>query len=410
MEVHYVVGDGLAVGAGRRWLLLSRVPSDALVEELFEAVRSSEPLSEVVARVVATDPELGVAAVDATVRPPARHSHGAAQVDPADGTLRLTLGSDSHATARAHRLVSGVAPAAELRLTGVDAGTGHRLIDGIPREILDAAGPDGPPPRRPRLHSSRGHSGPAVTADPTTGERAAGPAVPAPAPQYTPFPGEGTGEHPAATTGPRPTGAPVAGTEPESATVVRAPLGAGLPPVPDEPDAPESAGTPEVPAHLQSGTVASVLAVWCPAGHPTPVAAPTCRVCRAPVAPQQAREIPRPVLGGLRLPTGEVVPLDRGVVIGRRPAPLPGAEDWPHLVHLAPDLGFVSRLHLQLELDGWLVLARDLSSRGGTTLTPPGRPGFRMQAQEPYALEPGTVLNLAELYAVRFEVGPEVVA
>ena len=67
------------------------------------------------------------------------------------------------------------------------------------------------------------------------------------------------------------------------------------------------------------------------------------------------------------------MPLDRGVVIGRRPGPVPGTKDWPHLVHLPSTHAFVSRMHLQIELHGWDVLARDLGSRGGSTLTAPGR-------------------------------------
>ena len=118
--------------------------------------------------------------------------------------------------------------------------------------------------------------------------------------------------------------------------------------------------------------------------------------------------MPRPTLGGLRLPTGEVVPLERGVVLGRKPAPLEGSSDWPHLVHLPADHTFVSRMHLHIELDGWLVLARDLDSRGGTMLTMPGRDPEQMRAGESYVLEPGASLDLAEVYEVRFEIGPVV--
>jgi hypothetical protein len=113
-------------------------------------------------------------------------------------------------------------------------------------------------------------------------------------------------------------------------------------------------------------------------------------------------------LGGLRLPTGEVVPLDRGVVLGRKPAPLEDSTDWPHLVHLPSDHTFVSRMHLHIELDGWLVLARDLGSRGGTMLAMPGRDPEQMRSQESYVLEPGASLDLAEVYEVRYEVGPVV--
>ena len=113
----------------------------------------------------------------------------------------------------------------------------------------------------------------------------------------------------------------------------------------------------------------------------------------------------RPLLGGLRLPTGEVVPLDRGVILGRKPAPAEGSTDWPHLVHLPSDHSFVSRRHLQIELDGWDVVARDLESRGGTTIAPPGRDPQGMRPGEAYVLEPGTVLDMAHVYAVRFETG-----
>lgn len=113
----------------------------------------------------------------------------------------------------------------------------------------------------------------------------------------------------------------------------------------------------------------------------------------------------RPPLGGLRLPTGEVVPLDRGVILGRKPAPAQDSTDWPHLVHLPADHSFVSRRHLQIELDGWDVVARDLDSRGGTTIAPPGREPQRMTAGDAYVLEAGTVLDMAHVYAVRYETG-----
>jgi hypothetical protein len=159
------------------------------------------------------------------------------------------------------------------------------------------------------------------------------------------------------------------------------------------------------PAHLSHGTAPTVLAVSCPLGHLTPPASPQCRVCHQRVAPQEPRRVDRPTLGGLRLPTGEVVPLDRGVVLGRKPAPADGSTDWPHLVHLPRDHSFVSRRHLEIELDGWDVVARDLDSRGGTTIAAPGREAQRMRPRDAYVLEPGTVLDLAEVYAVRFETG-----
>lgn len=156
--------------------------------------------------------------------------------------------------------------------------------------------------------------------------------------------------------------------------------------------------------HLRHHTHETVLAVRCPAGHLTAAFDPTCRVCRLEVRDEEPERVPRPRLGGLVLPTGESVPLDRGVVLGRRPRPVPGAGDWPHLVHLPQDSTYLSRLHLQIELDGWMVLARDLGSRGGTTLRVPGRPPQRIRPEESHVLEPGHVLDLADVYPVRFEV------
>jgi hypothetical protein len=242
---------------------------------------------------------------------------------------------------------------------------GGRLIDGIPDSILAATGPDGPPPR-PRRRSAPERDYDTGSLSDTT----------EPAPGFVERISQGTHTtiHPAEV------------DDHDGSTVHR----------------------PDLASHLRHGTNETVLALSCPAGHLTPADSKVCRECRQPVAPQEPRRVPRPTLGGLRLPTGEVVPLDRGVVLGRKPAPLEDSTDWPHLVHLPSDHTFVSRMHLHIELDGWNVLARDLDSRGGTMLTMPGREPERMRSGEAYVLEPGCSLDLAEVYEVRFEVGPVV--
>ena len=73
-----------------------------------------------------------------------------------------------------------------------------------------------------------------------------------------------------------------------------------------------------------------------------------------------------------------------------------------------PGTPAMSRAEIQKwlkQLDGWDVVARDLDSRGGTTVAPPGREPQRMRPREAYVLEAGTVLDLAQVYAVRFETG-----
>ena len=129
-------------------------------------------------------------------------------------------------------------------------------------------------------------------------------------------------------------------------------------------------------------------------------------MCHQRVAPQEPRRVERPSLGGLRLPTGEVVPLDRGVILGRKPAPAEGSTDWPHLVHLPKDHSFVSRRHLADR-------ARRLGRRGARPRQPgrhhhrPARAASRSGCgpRDAYVLEPGTVLDMAHVYAVRFETG-----
>ena len=174
---------------------------------------------------------------------------------------------------------------------------------------------------------------------------------------------------------------------------------------PPTPSTPTTEPTPEPPVdHLGQNTRETVLAVHCPQGHVTPAATASCRVCHLAVPPQEPQRLPRPRLGVLHLPDGTQVPLDRGVVVGRQPAAAPSSEDWPHLVRLPPDHTYVSRSHLLVELDGWLVLATDLGSRGGTTLRAPGRAPERIRAGERYVWEPGQVLDLADGYEILYTV------
>ena len=396
VETRYAAGDGVLLGSGDHWVLVTDPGDDDVLEELWALVTGARPapgsMTEQVLAVLekcfdGDPPALAVVDLSPGGSTSVSRGRGHVHVVGADRILSLDGGTDPRELVPTRRLVAGVVAAsrAEVRplsqrvapppAPGEQAPVATPvLIDGIPAAILAATGPEGPPPARPRprpepvsamddtgsLHDTsepdpgfmeRIHGGGRTTIQPpASGPSDAGPR---------------TDEH-------------------DGATVHR------------------SAPAP----HLRHGTSDTVLAVSCPQGHLTSPSLPSCRVCHQRVAPQEPRRVPRPTLGGLRLPTGEVVPLDRGVVLGRKPAPLEGTGDWPHLVHLPPDHTFVSRMHLHIELDGWQVLARDLDSRGGTMLTMPGRDPARMRAGEAYVLEPGACLDLAEVYEVRFEVGP----
>jgi hypothetical protein len=394
VDARYTSGAGVLLGSGAHWVLLTDPADEQVVQEIWDVLSMTAPSgSTVVERVLAIvekafdgDPP-GMAVVDFTSGASTSLSRGTGHVRLAGPGRVLSLdgGSDPDELAPTRRLVGGVVAAQRVELRPISTRTApvHHaqeaeapsaasgMIDGIPAAILAAKGPDGPPPRT-RIRRPADDTGPLTDTsepDPLVAARIE----------------EGT-----RTTIRTP-------SEPHSAPAAELAVDSEV----DDHDG----STSLRPAHLSHSTTPTVLAVSCPLGHLTPPASPQCRVCHQRVAPQEPRRVDRPTLGGLRLPTGEVVPLDRGVVLGRKPAPADGSTDWPHLVHLPKDHSFVSRQHLEIELDGWDVVARDLDSRGGTTIAPPGREPQRMRPREAYVLESGTVLDLAQVYAVRFETG-----
>ncbi|HEX2896407.1 MAG TPA: FHA domain-containing protein [Marmoricola sp.] len=148
----------------------------------------------------------------------------------------------------------------------------------------------------------------------------------------------------------------------------------------------------------------TVLAVRCPRSHLSSAYSAQCRVCGEEVGEQVPTEQPRPALGQLVLSTGEIVILDRDVVLGR--APESAEEDpalRPNLVRLT-DSDEVSRMHVRVTLDGWQPMIRDLGSSNGTTLTLSSSSPQQLRPQEDYALEPGCEVALADVVSFRFEV------
>jgi hypothetical protein len=149
----------------------------------------------------------------------------------------------------------------------------------------------------------------------------------------------------------------------------------------------------------------TVQAVRCTVGHPSPVHASVCRVCGVALERQQPTVVSRPVLGTLRLSTGEHIPLDRGVLLGRAPTTdNESAPDRPHVLRLGGASDDVSRNHVEITLEDWTVLVTDLGSANGTVITAPGRLPERLRADVPQAIEPGTVVSLADEITFRFEV------
>ncbi|WP_341925635.1 hypothetical protein [Nocardioides psychrotolerans] len=349
MEVRYVPGTGVLLAAAQRWLLVDAPLTPEQVTLLWGPLTAPgpavEPLTALVVELLGAD--VSFAVLDTSPEHPGSVSRG---------TARLRVVDDAPHTA------SGGAPAPTAPAAG--------LIDGIPPEIL--AGRALPPSPAPTLEA-------VTTAPPEdhTVRRA-----PGPVPERRLAPDPDHDGHTTFVTPPRPPAAPPLGPPLRAPTAPKA-----------EPSGP----------HLQQHTHETVLAARCPVGHVTAAFTPACRVCGAPVPPQEPQRLPRPQLGVVRLPDGDTVPLDRGVVFGRQPVAAPESTDWPHLVRLPQGSSYVSRSHLKLELDGWLVLATDLGSRGGTTLRVPGRAPERIRAHETYVWEPGQVLDLADSYEIVLE-------
>jgi FHA domain-containing protein len=155
---------------------------------------------------------------------------------------------------------------------------------------------------------------------------------------------------------------------------------------------------------LQDRIGPTVHAVLCPGSHPNPPSSASCRMCDAPLPQQDPVTVPRPVLGVLRLSTGDVITLDRGVIMGRNPGTDFGGGERPHVVKLPSGDGEISRTHLQISLDGWHVLVTDLKSTNGTLVALPGRDPEQLRPNEPLLIQPGTLVTLADGIDFRYEV------
>ena len=141
---------------------------------------------------------------------------------------------------------------------------------------------------------------------------------------------------------------------------------------------------------------ATVLAVRCPAGHVNRPGAEGCRSCGAGVVQGLPLWVTRPSLGLLRSPDGTVVELDRTVLIGRAPeVQRMSATELPRLLTVASPQQDVSRNHLEVRVEGWDLLAVDVSSNG-TVLTRPGQEPRRLHPGEPTLVLEGSTFDLGD--------------
>lgn len=145
-----------------------------------------------------------------------------------------------------------------------------------------------------------------------------------------------------------------------------------------------------------------VLAAFCSRGHVNPPQRSECRVCHTPVDPRTERT-PRPALGRLRTSSGEVVDLVGRLIAGRSPS---RGKDGDPTVRLVPlPHAHVSGNHLEITLEEWTVLARDLNSTNGTYLHRRGQPVVRLP-ENPIPLADGDVLDLGHGVSLSLEQLP----
>lgn len=111
-----------------------------------------------------------------------------------------------------------------------------------------------------------------------------------------------------------------------------------------------------------------------------------------------------PAPGRLRLSTGDVVQLDRTVVIGRRPrSTRVTGTDLPRLIPVDSPLHDISRSHVELRVEGDVIVATDLQTTNGTLLLRRATPPTRLHPGEPTVVVPGDVLDLGDGVRVAIE-------
>jgi FHA domain len=139
--------------------------------------------------------------------------------------------------------------------------------------------------------------------------------------------------------------------------------------------------------------------VECAAGHFNDPSCGHCATCGQTLASPHGQPVrrPRPTLGVLVTDNGSVFALDSGYVIGRAPERDDAVLSGRAKPLVLRDVGqSVSRVHAQLELDGWRVLVTDRGSSNGTFISQAGPvgPWERVGADTAMVFPPGGRLRI----------------
>lgn len=427
-RARYIRGDWVAISAPDCWLLVDLPPQDPAVRRCWAVISSGGSLEDVLDVLIANGlrraPSFALAGTSHGVAGPALHDGGARVIVRGRAAVRAADGREIVSPSHAVWVDELLPRAAGVTFSGGDPGSAAPLPMAVgvtlaatvrldPAAHWSAREPNGGD-QRPTASAA---AGPAAPAGPAAAESG----------RTVRWKNDGRGQ-------PRAAGADRAASPGRDGVATAAPgVIASIPdwaapeptsrapatglPVIDGPPAGEAPPIDESSAYLRSAASAarrrrvglrlrpSVLAVLCPGGHLTPPDSVRCRVCRAPVPPQSSFEVDRPSLGVLRLPSGEALELDRGVLLGRDPvAPDDDAAPDRRVVCADGEAGDVSRTHAEVVLDGWQVFIRDLGSLNGTSVELPGEPPIRLSAGDLFPLSAGAAITLAEVFRCVYEL------
>ena len=108
--------------------------------------------------------------------------------------------------------------------------------------------------------------------------------------------------------------------------------------------------------------------------------------------------------GRIRVSTGQVVTLDRTVIIGRRPrSTRASGANLPHLIAVDSPQQDISRSHLEIRPEGDTVVVIDLHTTNGSTLLRAGADPVRLHPGEHTLVVSGDVVDLGDGIEVAFE-------
>ncbi|WP_353114778.1 FHA domain-containing protein [Microbacterium sp.] len=131
----------------------------------------------------------------------------------------------------------------------------------------------------------------------------------------------------------------------------------------------------------------------------------------SPVSPDAPTEVlsavappPPAFAGSVRVSTGQVVALDRTVIIGRRPrSTRASGADLPHLIAVESPQQDISRNHLEIRPEGDTVVVIDLHTTNGSTLLRAGADPMRLHPGEHTLVLDGDAVDLGDGVTVTFE-------